>query len=419
VNELPRPSGLSRLNALMLRAHVPTERDFWLLWLIGLILNISRQLEIVAMAIFTYRETSSPFIVALIVMLRMLPMGLFGALLGALTDHFERRTCVILIAVSQFVTTLALVALVQANALQVWHLAAASFIGGIGWAADFPARRMMMADRVGLDRLNIAMSLDAGSSQAARVAGPALGGIVFAALGLGACFTVEAALGAVALLCAWAVRYRNTPLHTAVARVLGHVVDGLKASFADGPLRSALLVTVIFNVFVWPCTSMIPVIGQDRLLLDADGIGLLVSMEGVGALAASILIGIWARPGHYPAIYIGGCVLAHAMLLIFAAAANAWVAGSALLFVGWFGAGFSVMQATFIYRLSPPQMRGRVLGLISVCIGFGPLGYILVGALANLIGANAAVATTAGAGLVALALLHRQWRLLLRKTPDL
>jgi MFS family permease len=372
----------------------------------------------IAMAIFVYRETGSALLVVLVSMLRTLPMGLFGAFLGALTDRFDRRLVLVLIVISNVASAGALAVLAYYDRLEVWHLAVASIVNGIGWASDFPGRRMMMAEVVGLDRLNVAMSLDAGSSQISRIVGPAVGGILFAKIGLTSCFVLETAICALALVAALSVRYRNAPHHKDASRILRHTIDGLKAAYADVRLRSALLVTVIFNLFAWPCTSLVPVIGQDQLRLDADGIGILASMEGVGAVLGTVVVAIWARPRHYAGFYLGGAVLALLMLGLFALASTALWAGSALALMGFANAGFSVMQATFIYRIAPPEMRGRVLGLISVCIGVGPLGFLLLGVLADAVGAKAAIVASALAGLAVSAALWRQWGVLMRGSSE-
>ena len=95
---------------------------------------------------------------------------------------------------------------------------------------------------------------------------------------------------------------------------------------------------------------------------------------------------------------------------LFALAPNPGVAAGALLVTGLGGAGFAIMQTTLVYLASPPEMRSRVLGVLSVCIGVGPIGFLHIGWLADLIGAEAATALTGIEGLLALALTRRWWK---------
>ncbi len=74
------------------------------------------------------------------------------------------------------------------------------------------------------------------------------------------------------------------------------------------------------------------------------------------------------------------------------------------------GAGFAIMQPTLIFLATPVEMRSRILGLLSVCIGLGPIGFLVLGGLAELAGAPVATAMMALAGLMALALTRRWWR---------
>ena len=128
-------------------------------------------------------------------------------------------------------------------------------------------------------------------------------------------------------------------------------------------------VTVIYNVFGWPFTSMVPVIGQDHLQLGPEGIGVLASMDGIGAFVGAVLMAAFCKPAFYRRAYVGGVLLYMVMLTAFALIPLPAIAGSALLFTGLGGAGFSIMQATLVYLSSPPEMRSRMLGVLSVCIG--------------------------------------------------
>jgi len=175
-------------------------------------------------------------------------------------------------------------------------------------------------------------------------------------------------------------------------------------------LKGALIVTIIFNIFGWPITSLVPVVGQVHLGLAPGGIGLLASMDGLGAFAGAVAMAAWARPSNYARCYIGGVAIYMAMVIMFALSPHPWLAGAALIGCGFAQAGFSIMQTTLIYLWSPEHLRSRVLGLLSVCIGVAPLGFIHVGLLADALGAHWACAVSGLEGLLALLLTRRWWR---------
>jgi MFS family permease len=383
--------------------------DFWRLWFVGLVVFVVRWVETVAVGVFVYQHTGSAFIVAMMTMLRLLPMGLFGAFLGAIAERMERRTTLIIVVASMVITSLALAVLAHLHLLAVWHLAVASFINGLGWATDNPVRRVMIGEAVGAARMGAAMSIDVGANNASRMVGPTIGGLLLAGVGIDGVFTLSVVLYAVAVVAACRVRYRNYFPTTTTESVLARIAEGLRLVRGDRRLIGTLTVTVIYNVFGWPFTSMVPVIGQDRLLLGPEGIGILASMDGIGAFAGAVLMAMYLRPNHYRRAYVGGVTLYMVMLVVFALVPDPLIAGSALLFTGLGGAAFSIMQATLVYLSSPPEMRSRMLGVLSVCIGIGPVGFVALGALADAIGAPWATAASGLTGLLVLLLTRRLW----------
>jgi hypothetical protein len=95
------------------------QRGFWRLWFVGLVVFVVRWVETVAVGVFIYQQTGSPFIVAMMTMLRLLPMGLFGAFVGAMAERMERRTTLIIVIASMVVTSLTLGILAPARARSV------------------------------------------------------------------------------------------------------------------------------------------------------------------------------------------------------------------------------------------------------------------------------------------------------------
>ena len=389
------------------------EPDFRRLWLVGLLMFAVRWLEILAVAVFAYRRTSSPFVVAMLTMLRLLPMALLGAVVGAAAERLERRTALVLVVFSMLLTSLVLALLAWTDRLLVWHLAVASFVNGIAWTTDNPIRRTMMGEVVGPGRMSAAMSLDVGANNASRMLGPTVGGMLLATVGITGAFVVGIAGYLIALIASTGVRHKDAAIASRSATVLEGVIEGVGVVRRNPRLIGTLVITVIYNTLGWPFTSMIPVIGQDNLHLGAAGIGTLASMDGVGAFCGAILIAFYASPPLFPRLYVGGVLVYLLMLPLFAVAASPLFAGFVLVVTGFANAGFSIMQATLVYSLAPPEMRSRVFGVLSVCIGIGMLGFIHLGLLAGAMGASWATATIGVEGLVALWLTRRWWRVLL------
>ena len=383
--------------------------DFWRLWYVGMIVSTVRWLETVVVGVVVYQQTGSAFLVAMVTMLRLLPMGLFGAFLGAFAERFDRRLTLAGVVGLMAVTSALLSFVAWTATIEVWQLAVASFINGCGWATDNPLRRVMMGEVVGRDRMGIAMALDVGAGNASRMVGPAVGGLLLAGVGIEGAFLLSVLMYATAVAATLAVRSRILPSPGAGA-VLTRTWESVRVVLADRRLGATMVVTIIYNVFAWPFTSMIPVIGRDRLFLGPEGIGVLTSLDGVGAFVGALLLALWLTPGWHARAYISGVAAYLVALIAFALAPVPALAGVALLLTGLGGAAFATLQATIVYLASPHHMRSRILGVLSMCIGTGPIGFIWLGWLADRIGASQATAITGVMGLLALAAIYPLWR---------
>jgi MFS family permease len=389
--------------------------DFRRLWLIGFVVFAVRWLEMLVVGVFVYQRTGSALQVAMMTLLRMAPMVIFGPVIGAVVERFERRRAQVLVGTTLLATAIVVALLAYTGQLQVWHLAVASFCNGIAWAADNPVRRVMIGEVVGPERMSAAMAIDVGANNASRMLGPTIGGMMLAHIGIAGAFSISVAGYAIALIAALRLQHRNTIAPARTGAVFAHIIEGLMLARRDPRLVAILTVTIIYNVFGWPFTSMIPVIGQDSLHLAPGGIGILASMDGIGAFLSAIAIALWARPTQFTRLYIGAVLSYMVLLMGFALAPNPIFAGAALLMTGLANSGFSVMQATLIYLAAPAEMRSRLYGVLSLCIGSGLVGFFHLGIMAELIGAPYATVLSGIEGFAALGLTWRWWRPLLRK----
>jgi predicted MFS family arabinose efflux permease len=172
---------------------------------------------------------------------------------------------------------------------------------------------------------------------------------------------------------------------------------------------------VIVNLWGFPYVSLGPVIAQDVLRLGPTGTGLLMACEGLGALLGSLVLIQLRRDRLFRLIYLVGTALYLAGVLAFALLPWITAAALALLLAGFGMAAFNTMQTVIPLAASPPELRGRALGLLAVAMGTAPFGFLLIGLLATGFGAPAATATVALIGLVALAGSALRWPELRRR----
>jgi MFS family permease len=392
------------------RRHLISLPDFRRLWLIGLVVFAVRWLEMLVVGVFVYQHTGSAFQVAMMTLLRMAPMVMFGPVIGAVAERFERRNAQILVGVILLLSAAVIALLACFGALEVWHIAVASFANGIAWAADNPVRRVMIGEVVGPDRMGSAMAIDVGANNASQMLGPTIGGLVLSHFGVSGAFTISVAAYALSVVTALRLQHRNNVAPSKTGAVFAHVIEGLMMARRDKRLVAVLTITVTYNVFGWPFTSMIPVIGQDSLHLAPGGIGILASMTGVGSFIGAAAIALWARPRHFTRLYVGAVLSYMTLMMGVALAPEAFLAGGSLLATGLANSGFSVMQATLIYLAAPAAMRSRLYGVLSLCIGSGLLGFVNSGLMAQWLGAPEATVISGIEGLAVMALTWRWWR---------
>ncbi len=381
------------------------------LWLIGLLSMGSRWLELLVVGIFAVETTGSPVLVALLVILRMLPLAVFGSIVGTFADRVSPRILLYSSHGLAALVSLAVLALALSGIAAYWHIALATFLSGVVWTTDMPVRRRMIGDVAGAGRIAAGMSLDSATSNAMRLIGPLFGGLLYQWLGLGGAFGLAAVLYALCLMLTPGLpKAFASGAGQRSARLLGDLREGFRFLAREPEIRRILYVTVIFNIWGFPFVSMIPVIGTEKLGLSPAAIGGLAALEGGGAFTGALLIAaIGVRPGAYRRFYFFGTASYSALAFV-----ASWMTETApmaivIFFVGLGAAGFSTMQTVLIYGMAPPEMRGRMLGILSLTIGAGVIGFTNIGLMGELFGVANAVRIVAAEGLVAALLLGLNW----------
>ena len=389
------------------------DKDFRRIWLAGGLGWMMRWLEILAVGVFTFEVTGSALMVALLTMVRTLPMLFFSAFTGAIADRFDRRLMLLcgLCLLALISSVLAFLALT--GRIELWHVALGAFASGLYGTLEFPVRRTMLGiiagNKAGTDGAGVAMTLDSATNHCMRLVGPVLGGLVLQSFGLPGIYLLGAVLFSLGFWFVWGARYEATAHGAPAPRMLAQIVEGLRYIRSDPRVMGTLFITMVVNLFGFPYGAMVPVIGAQVLGQEAVATGLLLSADATGALLGATVIANLARPRHFSRIYYYGSVVF--LCAIFAFSLSQWYSLSlGILFLGGLGvAGFAAMQSTIIFTAAPPEMRSRLMGVLAVCIGVNPLGVLQLGLLADRFGGAMAVSIMTGEGIVALVLASLIW----------
>jgi MFS family permease len=393
----PQPRAGSPVAAVLRNA------DFRLIWWVGSLHEFARRMELLVLSWLVLQVTDSYFQLGLILVFNNLPRPILSLFSGILADRVNRHH---ILFVAQLVNTLTVAIILAIIAIDIellkpWHVFLAIAIQGATRAVEDPSRRTAIMDIVGERRLVNALSLDVISNTVGKMAGPILGGILLDTVDFSGAYAVVLAVHTVNLGMISRLRIprqQTGRLETPVLRSLGVAIT---YAVHSPMLVGMLYVTIVMNAMAFPVQQFIPAIGRDHLGVGATLVGLLVAADGFGQLAGAGLMSVTSGVRYHGRVFVAGSVAVMVLTILFVW--SPWYAlAFALLAVGGLGqSGFSTMQSAITMLAAPQGMRGRMMGLLSFCIGVGtPLGGLEMGALAAAFTIQIAISANILVGLV-------------------
>jgi MFS family permease len=364
--------------------------DFLRLWLVGAFANAMRWLELLASGLFAFEVTGSALAVAGVVAARQLPQLLFGAFAGAVSEAVDRKLIVMLALLVPACLSTVLATLATTGHLELWHVALGNFAAGTMWSTEMSTRRRMVGEVAG-PHIIAAIALDSSTNAATRMIGPLIGGFVFEWLGMRGVYTVTALVQFAGAFALAGLVHHQVTRRLMIARIPADIVDGLRFARTRPTILLVYGITIVTNAFAFSYSGLVAPLGLAAFQVSPGLVGLLAAGEPLGALIGGTLIATGLMRMDRRLMFAGGASFFMVMLLITALSPSYWLA-LAVLIVGGFGtAGFSNMQTTLILTESPIEARSRLMGIVTVCIGTGPLGVLAAGALAGELGPRGAI----------------------------
>jgi len=382
------------------------------IWLLGTLTGFIRWFQLLALGIYTFEITGSPILVALVPVLWGLPLTFCGPIIGGFADRLNRKFLLSSSLAMVLAVSVVMVVLAYKELLTFSYIAIASVLSGLFWATDMPVRRRLVGDLAG-ESVSAAMSLDAATNSATRMVGPLFGGVMLQWVGITGVFALSTAVYAIGLALVLLAQLPTTVKRSVSPALIRDLIEGVRFVLSDWELRRVFLITIVFNMFGFPFTAMIPILGKEDLDLAPFLVGLLSSLEGFGAFVGAMVVAVFAQPKDFARIFIWGC--AGYLGVVFYLGILAYVAGGpyhsfiatsiTLTMAGLFGAGFATMQSTLTYVNAPLEFRSRVFGVLALCIGTGPIGFLNVGWMAETFSLHTALLIMSMEGIFVLVVL--------------
>ena len=353
--------------------------------------------------------TNSPFVLGLVTTLGSLPILMFTLYGGVIADRVNKRRFIMVLQAGMLLEALTLGVLTQFGLITVpWVMALAAFFGLLV-AFEVPTRQAFVMDLVGKADVMNAIALNSSAFNVSRVIGPVIAGAVIAAIGIAACFFLNA-LSFVAVL--GTLAYMRLPA-AAPPTELRNAADAFREGFRyvsrERWPRTLVLLTATLSVFGFSFLVMLPVFARDVLGVGAGGYGALLAAVGAGATTAALGIAALGSRVRQGRTAVGSAAALGAALV--GLALIPWLPLTLLVCVlaGCAMASAGITTNTLLQRLSPDHLRGRVMGFYSfVALGMAPMGALQAGWVSEHLGVRTSFAIGGTACMLAVGLVV--WR---------
>jgi MFS family permease len=350
--------------------------------------------------VFTQLTHHDASAVGMVMALQFGPQLLLLPWTGFAADHFNQRKLLLVTQAVMGGLSLALGILTVAGIVQLWQVYLFAFLFGCASAFDAPVRQTFVAELVGDEDLHNAVALNSTSFNAARMIGPAVSGMLIAAIGTGWAFLVNGFSFVAVLISLAMLRLSQLHPNARAPRARGSFVEGLRYALGRPDLRAILAMLFLIGTFGLNFPIFTSTMAVGLFHADARAYGLLSSIMAIGTVAGALLGAGHGRP-RVRSLLIGagifglGCTFA-------ALAPNYWSFAVALVVIGVAALIFTNATNSLMQLSTEPAMRGRVMALrVSIALGGTPIGAPIIGWVANHFGPRWALGVGAASGFAA------------------
>ncbi|HSE48598.1 MAG TPA: MFS transporter [Terriglobales bacterium] len=368
-------------------------RNYRLFFSGQLISLIGTWMDTVAEAWLVYRLSHSPLLLGVAAFASQIPVFLLAPLGGVLADRYDRRKILLWTQALSGIQAMILAILTLTHVVTIWHVIILAAGLGIVNAIDMPTRQAFVVDMVSRDDLMNAIALNSSMFNGARVVGPAVAGLVVAAIGEGWCFFANAVSYLAVITGLVMMKMERRQRHSQMPSALSQIKEGFRFVAGEKAVRALLILLGVVSLFGMSYSVLMPVFADQILKAGPRGLGLLMGCAGVGALAGAVSLALKREVkglGRWIMLGASGFGVA---LILFSQSRMVWLSCVVLLCAGYALMVQMSSSNTLIQSMVPDRLRGRVMAIYAATfMGMAPLGALLSGTLAQHISAPMAVA---------------------------
>ena len=383
----PKPISFSERWQLLIRAL--GSRNYRLFFSGQLVSLIGTWMTRVATSWLVYRLTHSAFLLGFTSFAGQVPIFFLTPFAGVWVDRWDRHRTLVVTQILSMLQSFALAILTLSGVIQIWEVILLVLFQGAVNAFDTPARQAFVVEMIERrEDLGNAIALNSSMVNGARLIGPAIAGVLIAAVGEGYCFLGDGISYLAVIASLLAMRNLRVAPRTAHSRLTSELVEGWRYVRESVPIRSVLLLLSLVSLVGMPYTVLMPIFAGKILGGGPHTLGFLMASTGVGALAGAITLAMRPSVLGLGRIIIWSSSLFGAALIAFGLSRFLWLS---LLTVA--AAGFGMMRHmassnTILQTIVEEDKRGRVMAYYSMAFqGIGPFGSLAAGAIAAKVGA--------------------------------
>ena len=336
-----------------------------------------------------YRLTNSALLLGVVTFSGQIVSFVLQPVAGVWVERMNRQKLLVWTQIAAAFQSLALAALTLTHVITLWEIIALAALQGLINSLDTPGRQTFLVQMVeGRDDLSNAIAINSSMQNGARLIGPAIAGLVIAAVGEGWCFLIDGLsyIPVVASLLMMHIKPLDIPRRS--GSMLEQMREGWDYVRNFLPIRTILLLFTLTSLMGYPYTVLLPIFAGQVLHGGAHTLGWLTGSSGIGALISALSLTLKKSiRGLTRMIQIASAMLGVA-LIFFGLSQTLWLSLILMVF-----AGFGLMQSnaasnTVIQALVAEDKRARVMSYYTMAFfGAAPIGSLMSGALAEWIGA--------------------------------
>ena len=340
----------------------------------------------VAQGWLIYDLTASATWLGIVAFAGGIPMLVLALPAGVLVDRFDRRLVLIVAQGLTALVAVILALLIATGLVEPWHVAAAGFASGCLLVLIVPARQALLPTTVERAQLGPSIALMSTGMNSGRVVGPSLTGVLIAAFGVATAFAAQAAGFLLALVCACMLAPRPSAGRARQRSAAQDLLEGVRYVWDDRTVFALMCLQAIPAFLVMPYTQLLPIFARDILHTGPDGLGTLMTANGIGSVLGSL--GIVMLPWQRRGLLLFGSLTAFSLLLaIFAVSTSFPLSLASMGLIGVAQAVYLATNNTLVQLAVPNALQGRVMSVYMTTWGLMPLGALPQGVLAEWFGA--------------------------------